>query len=128
MTLTELTLTDDDAEIRSTRVTIWLNQTETERIDQKRGHYNRASYLRAAGLDREIARAPDPVCREQWAELGPIKGNVAQILKHLNLAAHINGADGGARESLAKIEEINSMLDELRTWLAGAVEATIKAR
>lgn len=129
VTLTDLTLTDAnaDAEIRATRVTIWLNVRETETIDLKRGHYNRASFLRAAGLDRELVRAPDPVCREQWGELGHFKGNLAQLVKHLNLAAHMEGLDRGAREALNKIDEINPMLDELRAWLAGVVVTTVKA-
>lgn len=126
--MTDLTVTDSDAEIRTIRVTTWLSPAEAETIDLKRGHYNRASYLRSAGLDREIARAPAPVAREQWADLGRVKGNLAQLVKHLNLAAHIEGPDRGARDALAKIHDINSMLDELRAWLIGATSKTVVDR
>lgn len=121
-------MTDNDSEIRTIRVTTWLSPVEADVIDRKRGHYNRASYLRAAGLDRELTRAPDPVCREQWAELGHIKGNLAQNAKHLNLAAHLEGPEGGARAALDKSDEINTMLDQLRAWLSGSVSSTAKAR
>lgn len=126
LTLPYLTMTDEDSQLRTTRVTTWFNRPETQQIDQKRGHYGRAEYLRATALDKELARAPDPVCRDQWAELGHIKSNVAQLLKQLNFAAHANGSDGGAREAINKIGDINSMLDDLRTWLAGSAESTVK--
>lgn len=125
--MTDLTVTDNDTETRGTRVTIWLNAGETETIDRKRGHYNRASYLRAAGLDKEIQRAPEPVNREQWADLGHVKGNLAQLVKHLNVASHMEGPERGARDALSKIDGINPMLDQLRDWLAGAVEKTVKS-
>lgn len=126
--MTDLTVTDNDAEIRTIRVTTWLSLTEAEAIDRKRGHYNRASYLRSAGLDQEIARAPDPVNREQWAELGHISGNLAQLVKHLNIAARADGPDRAAASALSQIDDISAMLHGLRACLVGASVTNMKAR
>ena len=118
--MTDLTLTDIDAEIRTIRVTTWLSAAEAETIDLKRGHYSRASYLRAAGLDKEIARAPAEVNREQWADLGPIGGNLAQLVKHLNFAAHADGPAGDVKATLVAAADAKVLIEGLRAWLIGA--------
>lgn len=119
---------DSDTEIRTTRVTIWLSPDETQTIDLKRGHYSRASYLRAAGLDKEIARAPAPICREQWADLGHVRGSLTGVHKHLNFAAAADGRDGAVRATLEKLGDVNEVLDQLRAWLQGSTDSIMMNR
>lgn len=124
--MTDLPLTDTDTEIRTVRVTTWLSAAEAQTIDQKRGHYNRASFLRAAGLDRPLSRPPDPVSREQWADLGPVANNLSQLVRHLNFAAHQDGPAGDVKATLLAAADAKILVQELRAWLMGAVATTVK--
>lgn len=123
----DMTLTVTDSELRTTRVTTWFTPAEAAIIDKKRGHYNRSSYLRAAALDKEIARAPSEVNREQWADLGGVRGDLIHIARHLNFAAREGGQAAAVRATLDKLDEANKALDQLRAWLIGGHLTTIKA-
>ena len=114
-----------NSKIRTVRVTVWLNANEAETIDRKRGHYNRASYIRSAGLDRKISCPPDPVAQEQWACLGHVQSDLNHLVKHLNEAGSVGGPNHEARVALSKIDDVNGTLDRLRAWLSGA---TVKIR
>lgn len=125
--MTDLPLTDADTEIRTIRVTTWLSSAEAEIIDHKRGHYNRSSFLRACGLDKQIAQAPAEVNRDQWADLGRVAGNLSQLVRHLNFAAHQDGPAGDVKATLQASADAKTLVDELRAWLLGAVATTVKA-
>lgn len=122
--MTDLNMTN--TEIRTVRVTTWLSAAEAQTIDQKRGHYNRASFLRAAGLDRHLPRAPDPINRQQWVGLGPIASNLSQLVRHLNLAAHHDGPAGDVKAILLAAADAKILVEELRAWLMGVVATTVK--
>lgn len=118
--MTDLTVTDNDTEIRTIRVTTWLSAAEADTIDRKRGHFNRSSYLRAAGLDKELAQAPAEVNLDQWVSLGHVRGDLTQIARHLNFAAHADGPAGDVKATIHKLGEIIQSVDQLRAWLIGA--------
>jgi hypothetical protein len=124
LTLTDLVQPDTDidtdananANVRTIRVTTWLSAAEAKVIDEKRGLHGRSRYLRFAGLGRRLARAPDPVAQDQWADLARLQANLYQLVRHLNGAVYLDGS-ADRLVTLDRAKEINLLISELRAWL-----------
>lgn len=111
--------------LRLATVKVGFTQSEQAALDAQRGHYSRAEYLRAAGLNARLQAAPGAELATTWAESARIQSSFHHINKHareLNTIAQRDGSEAAARELLARTSQILADFSEFRVNVFGGVE------
>lgn len=110
-------------QLRLSTVKVGFTQAELADLDAKRGHYGRAEFLRAAGLDARLQAAPGAELATSWAESARIQSSFHHInrhAKHLNTLSLHEGQDAAAREILSRTQQMLDDFTEFRVTVFGA--------
>jgi hypothetical protein len=100
-----------EADQRRVRVSVYFSADELDLIDQRRGGWSRARYLRDAGLGQLPAKVP-PINREAWRDLARTSGLLSQYVAAINV--------GNARGMPPEIvSELREQVELLRRELLG---------
>lgn len=107
--------------LRTVVVTVKLTLAEAEMLDQKRGHYTRSAWLRAAGLDMVLS----PPLSNQWQTTWVESARIASCLTQINnLAQRINsslmseGEAAAVHLLLSELTETRDLLAEFRACIS----------
>jgi hypothetical protein len=110
------------SDLRLTTVKVGFTQDELAHLDTRRGHYGRAAFLRAAGLDIKLMATPSPAAVTTWAESARIQACFTQIndiAYSLNNTRQVDGVESAAAELLARSSEILEAFKEFRAEILG---------
>lgn len=110
------------AELRLTVVKVGFTQDELADLDQRRGHYGRAAFLRAAGLDLKLVAAPTPATVTTWADSARVQACFTQIndIAYLLNTTRQNAGEGAAAaELLNRSAEVLTAFKEFRQAVFG---------
>lgn len=120
------TLAKPAEQLRLVVVKVGFTQDELTSLDTRRGHYGRAAFLRAAGLDIKLWAAPNAAAVTTWAESARIQSCFTQIndiAYSLNETRQALGVDSAAAELLARSSEILEAFKEFRSEILGGPPA-----
>ncbi len=101
----------DPSEKREHCVSVRLNVVELATLNERRGPYQRGSWLRMAALDKLPPTIP-ALNAQAWAELARSAANLNQLARAVNAGATIE--KGGLRDQLNEFRAalIGAKLDE----------------
>lgn len=105
-------------QLKLVTVKVGFDQAEAADLDARRGHYTRAAFLRAAGLDTQLQAAFDAKLLTTWQESARVQACFTQInhiAYSLNSIRKSEGADAAAVELLARSTEILAAFKTFRT-------------
>lgn len=105
------------ADLKLVVVKVGFDQAEAAGLDQRRGHYSRASFLRAAGLGANLTAAFDPKLLTTWQESARVQACFTQIndiAYSLNSIRKGSGDGAAADELLSRSSEILSAFKDFR--------------
>lgn len=98
-------------------VKVGLTNDESDRLDQRRGHYSRSEFTRAAALGSQLLAAPLPAAVATWADSARIQSCLTQINIHaesLNSLKKDAGEQAAARQLLTESAQILADFKEFR--------------
>lgn len=104
-------------------VKVGFDQAELAALDERRGHYPRAAFLRAAGLDQKLKTLPPRDLVTSWATSARVQACLTQIndhAEHLNSLRLVDGQDIAALELLQKSRRILDDFKKFRAELVGS--------
>ena len=104
-------------QLRLHQVKIGFTQSEAAQLDQRRGHYSRAEFARAATLGGQLLAAPLPEAVRTWSDSARIQSCLDQINGHAAALNSLNLEQGGqaaARQMLAESAQILASFKEFR--------------
>lgn len=101
----------DPSEKREHCVSVRLNVGELDKLDDRRGPFQRGEWLRMAALDKLPPTIP-AINSQAWAELARAAANLNQLARAVNAGATIE--KGGLRDQLNEFRAalIGARLDE----------------
>ena len=114
------------AQLKLVTVKVGFNQAEAADLDARRGHYSRAAFLRAAGLDAQLQAAFDAKLLTTWSESARVQACFTQIndiTYSLNSIRKKEGEEAAAAELLARSAEILAAFKEFRAVIMPNLEA-----
>jgi len=114
--------TKPPSQLKLLTVKVGFNQAQAAELDARRGHYSRAEFLRAAGLDIKLMAAPSSAAVTTWAESARIQACLTQInaiAYSLNNIRQADGVESAAAELLARSSEILEAFKEFRAEILG---------
>ena len=109
-------------QLKLTSVKVGFDQAQLAELDENRGHYPRAPFLRAAGLKEKLKPLPAPELVTSWAESARVQSCFNQINAHaerLNSLRLAEGEDVAARELQATTGQIYEDFKEFRSEVFG---------
>lgn len=115
----------DASQLRLTTVKVGWTQCELAALDVNRGHYGRAEFLRAAGLEAKLQAAPGEVLAHTLSTTARIQSCFHHINDHatvLNTIRLSDGPEAAARELLARAGQMLDDFTEFRAAVFGGVE------
>jgi hypothetical protein len=110
------------ASLRLATVKVGFTQAELAALDDHRGHYSRAEFLRSAALGARLKAAPGAELATSWAETARIQSSLHHIdrhAQHLNTLTLNNSQGAAARELLANSSQILADFTEFRIAVFG---------
>ncbi|MCY1167895.1 hypothetical protein D9M73_78710 [compost metagenome] len=110
------------SQLRLSIVKVGFTPDELASLDTRRGHYGRAAFLRAAGLDIKLMAAPSAAAVTTWAESARVQACFTQINDiafSLNNTRQAAGVDSAAAELLSRSAEILSAFKTFRAEILG---------
>ncbi len=113
------------SQLRLATVKVGFTGTELAALDERRGHYSRAEFMRAAALSTQLQAAPGAELATTWAESARIQScfhHVNRHAKELNSIASGEGPEAAARELLARSGQILADFTEFRVAVFGGAE------
>jgi hypothetical protein len=122
MSLASRSRTKPATEIRLGMVKVSLNTSEMTLLDELRGHYERAAYIRAAALNQPLPKRPDPAAVTTWSESARVQACFTQIndiTYPLNSIRLEEGDEAAARELLRQAPEILAAFKTFRSEILG---------
>lgn len=114
--------TKPPSQLKLVTVKVGFDQAQAAELDARRGHYSRAEFLRAAGLDIKLMAAPSSAAVTTWAESARIQACFTQInaiAYSLNNIRQADGVESAAAELLARSSEILEAFKEFRAEILG---------
>jgi hypothetical protein len=105
-------------QLKLVTVKVGFDQSEAADLDRRRGHHERAAFLRAAGLGARLQAAFDAKLLTTWQQSARVQACFTQIndiAYSLNSTRKNAGVDAAAAELLARSSEI---LDAFKTFRA----------
>lgn len=114
--------------LRLTTVKVGFTQDELASLDIRRGHYSRAAFLRAAGLDITLKAAPSAAAVTTWAESARVQACFTQIndiAYSLNETRQVHGADSAAKQLLTRSAEILEAFKKFRSEILDGPPARV---
>lgn len=113
------------SQLRLACVKVGFTQAELAALDEQRGHYSRAEFLRAAGLGAKLQAAPGAELAATWQSTARLQSSFHHVNKHakeLNTIAVNAGSEAAARELLDRSGEILADFVEFRINVFGGGE------
>lgn len=113
------------SQLRLSIVKVGFTTAELAALDERRGHYSRAEFMRAAALSTQLQAAPGAELATTWTESARIQSSFHHINKHakiLNRIALRDGEEATAREVLDRSGEILDDFTEFRVAVFGGAE------
>ena len=113
------------SQLRLATVKVGFTQAELAALDERRGHYSRAEFLRSAGLDARLQAAPGAELATTWSESARIQSSFFHVNEHakrLNMLALHDGQEAAARELLARAGQMLADFAEFRIAVFGGEE------
>lgn len=114
--------TKPPSQLKLVTVKVGFDQAQAAELDARRGHYSRAEFLRAAGLDIKLMAAPSSAAVTTWAESARIQACFTQInaiAYSLNNIRQADGVESAAAELLVRSSEILEAFKEFRAEILG---------
>ena len=109
-------------QLKLVSVKVGFSQAQLAELDENRGHYPRAAYLRSAGLKEKLRPLPAPEFVSNWAESARVQScfhHINDHAEHLNSLRLASGEDAAARELQAGTSQIYSDFKEFRAEIFG---------
>jgi hypothetical protein len=109
-------------ELRLVVVKVAFSPAELSKLDLSKGHYSRAAFLRAAGLEQKLHAALPPEIATSWGESARVQSCFTQIN---NIAYSLNGTHqnegeaAAAKKMLAESSSILAAFKEFRAVVLG---------
>lgn len=107
-------------QLKLVTVKVGFDQAESTDLDRRRGHYSRAAFLRAAGLNHQLQAAFDARLLTTWQESARVQACFSQINNiaySLNSSQKHTGEEAAAAELLARSAEILAAFKEFRAQI-----------
>ena len=104
-------------QLRLTQIKIGLTHAEASQLDDRRGHYSRSEFARAAALGNQLLAAPVPEAVRTWADSARIQSCLNQINGHAQALNQLNldqGEQAAARLILSESAQILRDFKEFR--------------
>jgi hypothetical protein len=111
-------------DLRLAVVKVAFSPAELQKLDSEKGHYTRAAFLRAAGLDQKLHAALPVEIATTWAESARVQACFTQINNiaySLNQVRQNEGEAAGAAKMLAESTSILVAFKEFRAVVLGRV-------